>query len=63
MGLSASAVTMAVLRPKQRRRPRATLYSPPPSHTSKLAGGGHADVAGIESKHDFAEAYFVPFAF
>src|ERR1035437_3197930 len=32
-GLSARAVTMAVLRPKQRRRPRATLYSPPPSHT------------------------------
>ena len=27
------AVTMAVFRPKQRRRPRATLYSPPPSHT------------------------------
>ncbi len=34
-GLSASAVAMAVRRPKQRRRPRATLYSPPPSHTWK----------------------------
>ena len=30
--LSASAVTTAVFIPKQRRRPRATLYSPPPSH-------------------------------
>src|SRR5262245_13672464 len=27
---------MAVSRPKQRLRPRATLYSPPPSSTSKL---------------------------
>src|SRR6185437_6914477 len=33
-GLSASAVTMAVFRPKQRFSPRATLYSPPPSETS-----------------------------
>src|ERR1017187_1168802 len=32
-GLSASAVTTAVFNPKQRRKPRATLYSPPPSHT------------------------------
>src|SRR5882762_5303388 len=31
--LSASAVQTAVLRPKQRRSPRATLYSPPPSQT------------------------------
>src|SRR5450432_2553242 len=31
--LSASAVTMAVRCPKQRRSPRVTLYSPPPSHT------------------------------
>src|SRR5213082_3529241 len=31
--LSANAVQTAVLRPKQRRSPRATLYSPPPSHT------------------------------
>ena len=29
--LSANAVTTAVFIPKQRRRPRATLYSPPPS--------------------------------
>ena len=34
-GLSASAVTIAVSNPKQRRNPRATLYSPPPSHTRK----------------------------
>src|SRR6266851_5882241 len=34
-GLSASAVTMAVFNPKHRRNPRATLYSPPPSHTLK----------------------------
>src|ERR1700730_14953164 len=32
-GLSARAVTMALSIPKQRLRPRATLYSPPPSHT------------------------------
>src|SRR5205823_3612795 len=31
--LSANAVQTAVLRPKQRRSPRATLYSPPPSQT------------------------------
>src|SRR6185369_4461286 len=31
--LSTSAVTTAVRSPKQRRNPRATLYSPPPSHT------------------------------
>src|SRR5450432_3164572 len=36
MGLSASAVTTAVSRPKQRLRPRATLYSPPPSQTRKV---------------------------
>src|SRR6185437_3490446 len=35
-GLSAKAVTMAVFRPKQRLSPRATLYSPPPSETSKF---------------------------
>src|SRR5882762_6495317 len=34
-GSSAKAVTTAVSRPKQRFRPRATLYSPPPSQTSK----------------------------
>src|SRR2546429_9684487 len=31
--LSAKAVATAVRKPKQRRSPRATLYSPPPSHT------------------------------
>ena len=35
--LSASAVTTAVRRPKQRRSPRATLYSPPPSQTWNAA--------------------------
>ncbi|MGD0547911.1 MAG: hypothetical protein ABR991_08805 [Terracidiphilus sp.] len=35
-GLSASAVAIAVRRPKQRRSPRATLYSPPPSEARKL---------------------------
>src|SRR5580692_7112951 len=34
-GLSANAVTTAVSRPKARLRPRATLYSPPPSETRK----------------------------
>src|SRR5881394_2040111 len=31
--LSAKAVQTAVFKPKHRRNPRATLYSPPPSHT------------------------------
>src|ERR1022692_824601 len=31
--LSANAVATAVFKPKQRRSPRATLYSPPPSQT------------------------------
>src|SRR5215831_1674546 len=35
-GSSTNAVTTAVSSPKQRFSPRATLYSPPPSHTSKL---------------------------
>src|SRR5688572_4486149 len=35
-GLSAKAVTTAVSRPKQRLRPRATLYSPPPSQAWKV---------------------------
>ena len=35
-GFSASAVTIAVRMPKQRRSPRATLYSPPPSHTASV---------------------------
>src|ERR1700677_2800701 len=30
------AVTIAVSKPKQRLRPRAKLYSPPPSETSKV---------------------------
>src|SRR5712664_791825 len=34
-GSSANAVTTVVSRPKQRFSPRATLYSPPPSQTSK----------------------------
>src|SRR5205807_1311282 len=33
-GSSTNAVTTAVSSPKQRFSPRATLYSPPPSHTS-----------------------------
>ena len=34
-GLSANAVTTAVRIPKQRARPRATLYSPPPSQAGR----------------------------
>src|ERR1035441_2742919 len=33
---STMALTTVVRRPKQRRNPRTTLYSPPPSHTWKL---------------------------
>ncbi len=33
--LSAKAVMTAVFNPKHLRRPRTTLYSPPPSHTRK----------------------------
>src|SRR4051794_38860537 len=36
IGLSAKALTTAVSSPKQRLRPRATLYSPPPSRAWKL---------------------------
>ena len=35
ISLSTMAVTTVVRRPKQRRSPRTTLYSPPPSHTWK----------------------------
>ena len=50
-----SAVTIAVRRPKQRRSPRATLYSPPPSQTRNVAGGADAALAGIEAQHHLAE--------
>ena len=36
ISLSASAVTIAPRNPNARRRPRATLCSPPPSHTWKV---------------------------
>ena len=55
-GLSANAVTMAVRRPKQRFRPRATLYSPPPSQAWKRARRVDAALAGIEAQHHLAEA-------
>src|SRR5437867_11675749 len=35
-GLSANALTSAVSSPKQRLSPRATLYSPPPSHARNV---------------------------
>ena len=53
--LSAKAVTTAVRLPKQRRRPRATLYSPPPSQTRNLRAVRIASLAGIEAEHDLAE--------
>ena len=53
--LSTSAVTTAVRRPKHRRNPRATLYSPPPSQTSERAGVADPSLAGVESQHHFAE--------
>ena len=36
ISLSANAVMIPVRNPKHRLKPRATLYSPPPSHTSNL---------------------------
>ena len=36
ISLSAKAVTTPVSMPKHRRNPRATLYSPPPSHAEKF---------------------------
>src|ERR1700724_2987214 len=36
IGFFANALITAVRMPKQRRSPRATLYSPPPSHTRKF---------------------------
>ena len=53
--LSANAVTTAVRSPKQRRRPRATLYSPPPSHTRNERACAHAPLAGVEPEHHLAE--------
>ena len=53
--LSANAVTTAVRSPKQRRSPRATLYSPPPSQTPERAGGADAPLARVEAEHDLAE--------
>ena len=41
-GCRRSAVTIAVRRPKQRRSPRATLYSPPPSETRTTASSRSA---------------------
>ena len=61
-GLSARAVTTAVRSPKQRRSPRATLYSPPPSQTVEITGGGDADVAGVQAQHDLAGGDEVPAA-
>ena len=54
-GLSTSAVTIAVSRPKQRLRPRATLYSPPPSQTWKVRVVCDAALAGVEPQHHLAE--------
>ena len=53
--LSASAVTIAVRRPKQRRRPRATLYSPPPSQTLEAARVADPPLARVEPQHHLAE--------
>ena len=62
-GLSASAVTTAVRSPKQRRRPRATLYSPPPSQTRERARRRDAPLARIEAQHHLAERDDVETAF
>ena len=58
-GLSASAVTIAVRRPKQRRSPRATLYSPPPLPGLERPRRVDAALAGIEAEHHLAEAHEV----
>ena len=53
--LSTNAVTTAVRSPKQRRSPRATLYSPPPSQTRELAGGADPARPRVEPQHHLAE--------
>ena len=41
--------------PKQRRSPRATLYSPPPSQTRNERAVRIAPLARVEAEHDLAE--------
>ena len=53
--LSAKAVTTAVRSPKQRRSPRATLYSPPPSQTRNERAVRIAALARVEAQHDLAQ--------
>ncbi len=53
-------VTIAVRCPKQRARPRATLYSPPPSQARNRARRGDAALARVEAQHDLAEGDEVP---
>ena len=61
-GLSASAVTTAVRRPKQRFSPRATLYSPPPSQTWNVRVVWTRPSPGIEPQHHFAQGDAIPAA-
>ena len=53
--LSAKAVTTAVRSPKHRRSPRATLYSPPPSHDPELPSGADPALARVQPQHHLAE--------
>jgi hypothetical protein len=59
---SANAVHTAVLNPKHLRSPRATLYSPPPSHTLNSRAVRMRPFAGIEAQHDLAQCEHVVFA-
>ena len=56
-GLSASAVTIG--RPQAEitaATPRATLYSPPPSHAWNVPRRCHAQITGVEPQHHLAQA-------
>ena len=57
-----SAVTAVARLPQHLRMARATLYSPPPSHTWKLRALRTRPKPGIEAQHHFAERGAVPAA-
>ena len=61
-GLSASAVTMAVSRPKQRLQPAGDVVLAAALPDLERARGVDAEVARIEPEHDFAEGHAIPAA-
>ena len=60
--LSASAVAIAVRRPKQRRKPASHVVLAAALPHLELACGVNAAFAGIKAKHHFAQAQAIPAA-